>query len=184
LAEFGFHPVVGVEPSRAAIESAVPEARELLREGMFTPELVADISPSLVCSFMTLEHLRDPGVFARMTHELLEPGGMIAVVVHNRDGLLNRVLGMKSPIIDIEHLQLFNPQSIKELLSQAGFEAIEVCSIWNKYPMRYWIRLTPLPPKLKNIVATMLEKTGLARVKLAAPVGNMLAVARKPSLER
>ena len=180
LLEIGFSPVIGIEPSRAAIEAAPPAVRPMLREGMFSPGLLADVRPSLLCSFMTLEHLADPGGFVGAAYDLLEPGGMLAVVVHNWRAPLNRLLGLRSPIIDVEHLQLFSPQSVRTLLAQAGFVSINQQSISNAYPLRYWLRLTPLPAGVKTRIAGVLNRLGLSDTQVSMRVGNMLAVGCKP----
>lgn len=180
LKQCGFSPVIGIEPSRAAIEAASSDVRSMLREGMFCAEMMRGETPSFICSFMTLEHMADPTVFLNEAHGLLEPGGAVAVVVHNWRAPLNRLLGMRSPIIDIEHLQLFSPQSLRRLLEQTGFESIEIRPIRNAYPLRYWLRLTPLPATVKSMCLRVLEAFGLADKTLAANVGNMLAFGIKP----
>lgn len=184
LSDMGFHPAIGIEPSRAAIKAAPASVRSQLREGMFSPDLLADITPSLVCSFMTLEHVADPGVFAKTVYNLLDPGGMFAVAVHNWQGLLNRILGLRSPIIDVEHLQLFNTNSVRILLKVAGFEDIEVKPISNTYPLAYWLRLTPLPTHFKAVIGDLLKTLSLADIKIPFRVGNILAVGTKPKLEK
>jgi SAM-dependent methyltransferase len=184
LSEIGFQPVIGVEPSRAAISAAPASIQPMLREGMFGPELLDGVKLSLLCSFMTLEHMDDPGSFAKTAFNLLEPGGMIALVVHNWQGLINRTLGLRSPIIDIEHLQLFNPTSVTTLLKQAGFEDVTVKPISNRYPLRYWLRLTPLPPNLKGIIEAVLKKVSFLDATLPLRVGNILAVGIKPKQEQ
>jgi SAM-dependent methyltransferase len=180
LREVGFNPVAGIEPSTAAIAAAPPSVLPLLRQGMFSRTIIADISPSLICSFMTLEHLTDPGGFVGEVYDLLEPGGMLAVVVHNWRARLNRLLGLRSPIIDIEHLQLFNPHSLRTMLTRAGFVSVELQGIVNSYPLGYWIRLTPLPQSLKSVIISILNRIGLLNTKISLGVGNMLAVGYKP----
>ena len=180
LRENGFNPVIGIEPSRAAINAAPKAVRPMLREGMFSPALLADVRPSLLCSFMTLEHLANPDKFANTAFELLEPGGMLAVVVHNWRAPLNRLLGMRSPIIDVEHLQLFSPQSVRTLLEKSGFVSINLQSICNDYPLRYWLRLTPLPAGIKTTITGALEYIGLSDIEISLRVGNMLAIGIKP----
>jgi SAM-dependent methyltransferase len=184
LTKNGFSTVIGIEPSRAAIEAAPPAVRPMLREGMFSPALLADVRPSLLCSFMTLEHLADPGGFVGAAYEILEPGGMLAVVVHNWCALLNRLLGLRSPIIDMEHLQLFSPQSVRTLLARAGFVSIDQQAISNAYPLRYWLRLTPLPAGIKTRIAVFLDQIGLSDTQIPLRVGNMLAVGYKPLMEQ
>ncbi len=181
LSDIGFRTVIGIEPSRAAINAAPTSVRPMLREGMFGPELLDGVKPSLICSFMTLEHIDDPGAFIKITYDLLEPGGMIAVVVHNRQGFLNRILRLRSPIIDVEHLQLFNRDSIRILLENSGFECIEVKSISNTYPLRYWLRLTPLPTRIKMGLCKILEPMSMADLRIPLRVGNLLAVGIKHS---
>ena len=118
LLQQDFKPVIGIEPSLAAIKSALPEIAPLIQCGMFSETMLANIHPSLICSFMTLEHISDPKVFTTSAFKALRAGGMIAIIVHNWRAPLNRLLGLRSPIIDIEHLQLFSPSSINLLLKQ------------------------------------------------------------------
>jgi SAM-dependent methyltransferase len=184
LIERGFSPVIGIEPSRAAIDAAPSAVRPMLREGMFSSAMLANVRPSLLCSFMTLEHLEDPNGFFRTAYELLEPGGMIAVIVHNWRAPLNRLLGLHSPIIDVEHLQLFSPQSVRTLLVRNGFVSIDLQSISNAYPLRYWLRLAPLPVVIKSQLAGILDRFGLSDTQVSLRVGNMLAVGIKPFEEK
>jgi SAM-dependent methyltransferase len=180
LQSIGFNPVIGIEPSRTAIEAAPPAVKPLLREGMFSPALLGDVNLSLFCSFMTLEHLTDPLEFVKSAYDLLDPGGMVAVVVHNWQSPINRLLGLHSPIIDVEHLQLFCPQSVKTLLTTVGFVSVNLQSICNIYPLRYWLRLTPLSASIKTRIISFLDYTGLSDTQISLTVGNILAVGNKP----
>jgi SAM-dependent methyltransferase len=182
LRQLGFASVVGIEPSRAAIAAAPPEFLAHMREGMFTPEMIADTTPSLIVSCMTLEHVPDPAKLLTQAHLALNPGGMAMVVVHNRKALLNRILGLRSPIIDIEHLQLFHPTSIRQLLRNTGFVDIEVRSFANTYPLRYWIRLLPVPSAVRDFMHEICARTGLLDKHLTFPVGNMVATGTKPEM--
>ncbi len=58
-------------------------------------------------------------------------------------------MGTKSPIFDIEHLQLFDRPTGAALLRNAGFDSIKVSSVRNRYPIDYWIKLFPLPKTCK-----------------------------------
>lgn len=184
LAEQGFAPVVGIEPSLAAIAAADPEVAPMLRAGVFSPAAIAGLHPALVCSFMTLEHLDDPLAFARGAFDALQPGGMLAIVVHDWRAPLNRMLGLRSPIIDVEHLQLFSQRSVARLLVAAGFERIVVQPLSNNYPLRYWLRLTPLPVRLKRGLGRLIERARLAAMPISLRVGNRLALGYKPLEQR
>jgi SAM-dependent methyltransferase len=180
LLDNGFTEAVGVEPSQAAIRAAAPKVRGLIREGVF---IETDFSPEsfdLICCFQTLEHVPDPGALVRSCARLLRPGGALALVTHDYAAPLNRLLGRRSPIIDIEHLQLFCRPSLERLLQDAGLTPQTISPLVNRYPLRYWLRLTPLPAWLKGGVARMLALAGIDRVRFGANVGNLLALGRKP----
>ncbi len=183
LQRFGFRSVVGVEPSRAAINAAPDAVKALLIEGMFDPQMLSGQRVSLVCSFMTLEHVANPGELVRSAYALLEPGGMLAVVVHNWRAPLNRALGLRSPIIDVEHLQLFSDTAVGALLSSSGFQDVTIEAIRNAYPLRYWLRLTPLPAGIKAALLRALDLIGLSSSLLPMRVGNIMAIGVKPARE-
>jgi SAM-dependent methyltransferase len=179
----GFTGVAGVEPSVAPVAMATPEVRPLIRNAIFRAADFAPGSMSLVTLFQTMEHVPDPLALCREVRSLLKPGGAFLLVGHNRRALLARALGLKSPIFDIEHLQLFSPASVRALLERAGFPsaAIEVRPLVNRYPLDYWARLFPLPKAVKPGALALLRKSRIGRLPLAAPVGNLVAVAFAPA---
>jgi SAM-dependent methyltransferase len=179
LQALGYGTVVGVEPSRSALSMASPAAAPLLREGMFDQKIVQDIVPDLVVSCMTMEHVDDPGAVLEIIHKVLAPGGLVALVVHNRRGLLNRVLGLRSPIMDIEHLQLFSPESMTKLLKRTGFTDIRILPFANRYPLRYWVRLLPISVLIKEKLLSVLKNMEVASLPVSMRVGNMLAIGMK-----
>jgi len=88
-------------------------------------------------------------------------------------------MGLKSPIFDIEHLQLFSPASMVYLLKQAGFENITVYPIVNTYPLRYWVKILPLATGLKKIIISSINATGLGGVRISLRAGNLAAIGYK-----
>jgi SAM-dependent methyltransferase len=183
LLEYGFDGVVGVEPSRAPISAAKTDIRPLLREGAFHGDDFATGSFSLVTCFQTLEHLYDPSAMTRAVWRLLKPGGAAFFICHNRRALSVRLLGLKSPIFDIEHLQLFSPPSARYLLEQNGFTHVYVIPVVNRYPLRYWLRLLPLPRKVKFSLIANLDRIGAGGWSLAIPAGNIAVIGFKPAME-
>jgi SAM-dependent methyltransferase len=176
----GFKTLVGIEPSSAAIAAAPEHRQAWIREAIFRE---ADFQPDsfdFICCFMTLEHVRDPNEVVAAASRLLRPGGAIAVVTHDYRSTINRLLGRRSPIIDIEHMQLFSPTSIRRLLERNAFESIEVNSFRNCYALRYWMHLLPLGIGLKKSLIKALGAVGLADTKLSFNVGNMLSFGYRP----
>lgn len=176
----GFRDLVGLEPSIAAIADAPPHRREWIRPITFEEHEFEDHSFDLVCCFMTMEHVLDPKELADGVLRLLRPGGAFVTVTHDRDGRVNRILGRRSPIIDIEHLQLFSRSSIVELLARSGFERISVGGFRNRYALRYWWRLLPLPRPIYRAGAGLIRVTRLDRLRITIDVGNIMCVGRAP----
>jgi 2-polyprenyl-3-methyl-5-hydroxy-6-metoxy-1,4-benzoquinol methylase len=180
LKNSGFKTLVGVEPSSAAIAAAPAHRRTWIRESIFKEADYQPESFDFICCFMTLEHVRDPHEIVSAASRLLRPGGAIALVTHNYRSGVNRILGKRSPIIDIEHMQLFSPNSIRQLLDRSGFGAIKVSSFQNSYALRYWVRLLPISLKGKQRIIGLAEALGLANVKLGFNVGNMISYGFRP----
>jgi 2-polyprenyl-3-methyl-5-hydroxy-6-metoxy-1,4-benzoquinol methylase len=170
----GFAEVVGVEPSRTAIAAAPVHRQAWIRHGMFEEKDFALDSFDLICCFMTLEHVRDPQVVTRAASKLLRPGGVFIAVTHNYCSMINRALGSRSPIIDIEHLQLFSNKNLLTLFKIAGFHNIEVKAFLNTYRASYWLRLIPIPNVFKSWMSKFLVTTRLGNVKLTLNVGNLV----------
>jgi SAM-dependent methyltransferase len=179
LLRSGFERVVGVEPSRAPVEAARPAVRGLIRQGAFRPSDFDKESFSLVTCFQTLEHVYDPLALCQGAFDLLHRGGAVLLVCHDRRALSARVMGTRSPIFDIEHLQLFSRDSLGYALRQAGYDDISTHTVVNRYPLSYWVKLLPLPPRAKGAALGALKRSGLGRTSLRLAAGNFAAIGYK-----
>ena len=180
LLDAGFTDVGGVEPSSEPVAAAAPRVAALIAHDVFHPGLRPAASLSLVTCFQTIEHVPDPAVLVRDAAGLLKPGGMLALVCHNRRSPVNRALGLRSPIVDVEHQQLFSPRSVESLLRSAGLVDVRLRPIANTYPLRYWARLFPLPRRASELLEDGLVRARVADRPVRLRVGNLLATARRP----
>jgi SAM-dependent methyltransferase len=180
LRRAGFEMLVGVEPSLSAITAAPESRRAWIRHGVFAESDFAPASFDLICCFMTMEHVGDPAVIASAALALLRPGGAFITIAHDYRSRTNRLLGRRSPIIDIEHMQLFSKKSLRSLYERTGYIDISVQPFANTYSMRYWIRLLPLPAWIRSAASKALTTMGADRLKLRLNVGNMIAAGFKP----
>jgi len=177
----GFDGVRGVEPSAAPIAAAAAHIRPLIRQGVFRAEDFAAGSMSFVSCLQTIEHVHDPLATCRDALRLLKPGGAFFLVGHNWRALSARILGRRSPIFDIEHLQLFSPRSVATLLETAGYRNVRVFSVWNRYPVHYWLKLAPMPRDLKATAVDLIRDNLVGRLALKLPAGNLGATGYRPT---
>ncbi len=177
LRALGFEELIGIEPSRRAALSAAPDLRDLIRIESFDPADLPKAHFSLIIANQTLEHIDDPYRFLAAARRLLKPGGAVMIVSHNYRHWLMRLLGARSPIIDIEHLQIFSPPSLSHALQRAGFAAPHIAPFANRYPLHYWTRLLPIPKLFKRPLHAWLRgrDSAIGGLMLRASVGNMLA---------
>jgi SAM-dependent methyltransferase len=174
LLDLGFERVCGYEPSAAPIAAASPRVRDLIVHDAFDARRAAADGPyDLITCCMTIEHVPDPAALSREAHELLAPGGALLIVCHDRRAPLNRALGMRSPIIDIEHLQLFSQASALALLRRTGYVGIDVRRFANRYPLHYWLKLAPVPRGAKGALVAGARRGALRRLAFPLPVGNL-----------
>lgn len=139
-------------------------------------------SASLVCFFQMLDHARNPRDFLAKVYDALEPGGVAVCVVHDTSAMPNRLLGRRSPILNVLHHYLFNPTNLPRLFEAVGFKVAETFPVANRYPLWYWLYLLPLPESLKQKAKNVLEGLGLAEMRINLYAGNLGVVAVKPSV--
>jgi SAM-dependent methyltransferase len=173
----GFKAVQGCEPSIEAKEKAHPSVKAHIHTEFFNDDLYENGSFDLICIFQTLDHLSDPLSILKTCLSKLKKGGLLYVIIHNVDALQAKILKDKSPIIDVEHIYLFNPQSIQLAVEQVGFKTVECFPIKNSYPIKYWVKHANVP-FLKG-VGSVLSLSGLDHLRIPLSAGNMGIIAQK-----
>ena len=82
----------------------------------------------------------------------------------------------KSPIVDIEHFQIFNKKSIKYLLQSTNFDSIKIKSFKNTYPLSYWIKLLPISKIIKAKFLIFIKKKNYLNLNISINVGNIISI--------
>ena len=172
----GASTVQGIEPSGGALSSAGEMVGLIRADSIEVCDYDAEFD--LATCFQTLEHLVRPDETVLKMSEAVVLGGFIAIVCHDRFSLVNRLLGRKSPIFDIEHLQMFSGIGLESLIRSAGLEIVYSKQIVNRYPLGYWLRLVPLPRRLKNLIEQN-RRSQILSFPISLMVGNRLIVAKK-----
>ena len=177
----GFEETVGFEPSEAPLAAAPASVRDAIRPEPFSAGVLPDESFTLISCMQTIEHVLDPLDVCRDAVRALAPRGAVLIVCHDRRAFTARVLKQRSPIFDIEHVQLFSPRSMSALLRLAGLERIEVRPLRNRYPLRYWLQLAPIPESLRSALRRTLSAGRVVDRPVSLGVGNLVAVGYKPA---
>ena len=117
----------------------------------------------VICLFQVFDHIPNPGAMLDECFRLLRPGGLILAIIHNIEALSARLLGERSPIIDIEHTYLYSPATMMRIFRGHGFEIRQVGSILNRYLVAYLSPLLPLPSRLQRVLLGWLQTSPVGR---------------------
>ena len=177
--KIGANKVTGIEPSKSAINNASVEIKKDIKQGTFEDIRINKNYFDIVCCFMTMEHVYYPLKVLKKSYSCLKKNGFLSLVVHDVNFILHKILKSKSPIIDIEHLQLFSRATITYALKKVGFKDIQIQYIKNSYRIIYWLSLLPVPKFFKSLLNNFLINLGLSNIRLNINVGNILVVAYK-----
>lgn len=180
MLKMGFQEIAGVEPSFDAVQKAESQIRARIHQGVLEPGLYPSEHFSLICGFHVLDHMTNPNEVLRCCLGMLAPGGLTYWICHDVGWWTARVLGQLSPIVDIEHVVLYNRRNLAVLFEKNGFIVRKVFGVTNKYPLEYWLWLAPLSLRVKGVCQWFLRKTGINSLCFSANLGNMGIVAQKP----
>jgi len=180
--KLGFKRVRGIEPS----SKAIGQAREDIR-----PNIVCDVARAgvlegeqfdAIAMFQVFDHISSPRDVLAEVKRLLKPGGYLMCLNHNVDAFSARVLGERSPIIDIEHTYLYGPRTLSRLLEQQGLVFCKVGGVLNSYSLFYLARLMPFPGSIKRALLGLLNALHFRKLRMTVPWENMYVIAQMPEL--
>jgi len=170
LKKFGYKKVYGVEPSREAVSKS-GDMKQNIFNGFFENTIYEENSFDLITCFQTLDHFMNPLDTLERIFRLLKKGGIVYFIVHDEKGVQAKLFGEKSPIYDVEHIYLFNKETLETLVKKAGFNVLRVFDVKNTYPLSYWTRMTPLP--FKKQLSAFLNLIGLSKKEVSIYAGNI-----------
>lgn len=171
--------VWGVEPGKKSVEKANPKIKKNIIIDIFRPKLFRKNFFDVICSFQTLDHIPNPNEFLAGCYKILKKGGFALFLNHDVEALPNRLMGEKSPIIDIEHTYLFGKKTMKKIFEKHKFEILELAAAENIHNLSYWIHLFPLAKLIKSTVIKLLDISGLGLIKVKLRPGNLYLIAKK-----
>jgi len=176
--ELGFAEVHGVEPSCQAVAAAPPALRPRIKNELFQAGLYPPGWFDLICGFQVFDHLTQPNEVLRTCRELLAPGGLALFIHHDAGAWTHRVLGERSPIIDIEHTYLYDKRTVTRIFAKHGFDVLRVFAVQNVYSLAYWCKMAPMPSWLKSRLLPVLRRSRSGRWLVPMRAGNLGILAR------
>lgn len=169
----------GLEPSRKAanfLPKGISKKRIIINtfnSGHFQKDYF-----DLVCSFQVIDHILNPNQFIKDCFKILKPGGYCFLINHDAKSLTANILGERSPIIDVQHIYLFDKRTIKKIFENNNFLVTKVFNTRSIYTLQYWIDMAPLNSSTKRLLSRIFSP--LLRLKIPLRVGNMAIIAQKP----
>ena len=167
-----------VEPNRAvwtALKQAVAGHGDLALLGdLFDLGPIPGDTVSFAAAIHVLDHVIDPVATLRQVRAKMVRGGHIMSVTHDERSTLAKFLGNRWPAYCLQHPQLYNPDTIRQLYSQSGFDVVFVEKSINYFPIFFLVRQAlwaTLKVKIPDI-------RSLARFDVGLPLGNIICVAR------
>lgn len=179
LLDMGARHVYGIEPGRPSVQKSRNDIRKNIKVSILKKNLFPKSFFDVIVCFHTLDHIVDPNDFLNISKSLLKTKGKVIFIVHNTQGLSVMLFGEKSPIFDIEHVFLFNKQNLSHLLKLNNFKSVKTFDVTNKYPLSYWIYLSPLPLSFKKKLLKFLKRTKIGSLPVSINAGNVGVFASK-----
>jgi SAM-dependent methyltransferase len=132
---------LGIEPSRPAAEHARGLGPEIVNEFLTADNVASFGRFDAVHLHEVLEHIPDPGQMLSLAYRLLDPGGMVCIIVPNDYNPLQQVL---RDALDFEpwwlapphHINYFDTGSLPRLVAATGFERIHLTTT---FPMELFL---------------------------------------------
>lgn len=182
LHKAGFKKTIGVEPSRDAIGHAKPQIQKQIINSIFKPSLLKKNSVAFLFIFQTLDHIPEPDKFLADCYKIIKPGGYLLSFHHNVDSLSAKTFGEKSPIIDVEHTQLFSLKTSRAIFEKVGLQVTSLYSPISYISLKHLAWLLPLPKnlKVKYLLSTNSFVERLSQTSLPISLGNVCVVGQKP----
>jgi hypothetical protein len=92
----------------------------------YLSEIKNDQMYDLFIGVHVIDHLLEPLHDLNLIRKKMRPGSKLFIVVHNQNSLLAKIMKSKWPPYCLQHPQIFDNRSIKNLLENSGFTNIRI----------------------------------------------------------
>jgi hypothetical protein len=130
--------------------------------------------PDLMVGVHVYDHLLDPLYELTELYSLAANNGKIAIVVHNEKSILSKILRKKWPPFCLQHPQLYNKNTVKNLLSSAGWQVLVTKPTTNWFTLNHFVNMGLSLFGVKHNTLNILPS-----VSLPIRLGNMILICGK-----
>lgn len=176
LYQMGYKNVYGIEPGKEAVDKATENIKKNILVDILKPNLFKSKKFKLIFFFQTLDHIPNPNGFLNECYKIMDNNAYILAFNHNVNSFSAKLMGERSPIIDIEHTYLYNPETIKLFFEKHDLKLVKAYSPANMISLWHFIWLLPLPSFIKKII--LLNKW-LENIDIKLKLGNLCIIAKK-----
>ncbi|MFH0805608.1 MAG: class I SAM-dependent methyltransferase [Patescibacteria group bacterium] len=177
--EMGYKNVYGVEPSNKAIENVSIMVEGKIINDVFNSKDFSSNFFDVICFFQVIEHIVDLNDFLIGCLKSLKKGGIILCIAHDSNAFFPKILKDRCPIINNEHIWIFNKETLKKIFLKYNFQVIKVGPVANIYSLTYWFKMMPIPKFLNKFIFNLLSFLKIANKRISIKAGNIFIVAKK-----
>lgn len=177
--DFGFKHVYGSEISFNAINASDDSIKKNILQGPFDPKNYKKNSFDVVFFAMIIEHFENPNKFLNDVYKILKPGGLLIGITHDEKHFLSKILKNKHPIINDEHIAVFDKNTLKKIMKKNLFKVLNTENLKNYYSISYWLQLLPIAYFIKKICIYFSKFCNLDKKLIGLKAGNIYIICKK-----
>lgn len=138
------------------------------------PNKLENSNASLIIGIHVYDHLLNPVEDLKELTTKAASDSKLAVVVHNEDSILRKLMKKSWPPFCLQHPQLYNETTLKYILEKSGWDFRELGKTTNWYKARHFTKLglevLGLPSWISRLVPNL---------ELPVRLGNIIAIASR-----
>ena len=136
-------------------------------------ESMQETNFSLVAGIHVYDHLLQPLRDLQELRKNVSPGAHLAIVVHNEKSTLRKLLNSKWPPFCLQHPQLYNPETLKEILKLAGWKVISTERSTNWYHLKHFVKMGAGVLGISPVIAKLAPN-----IEVPIKLGNMISISQ------
>lgn len=158
---------------KETLERLVQGIPSQVEHDMFNFNGIPDKSLSTVVMIHVMDHLLDPIQTLKKIKNKLKENSQILVVTHDESSFLRKIFGWRWPAFCLQHPQIYNKLTTKNLFESAGFEIVTQKKTVNYFKVSFLFKhlLWALGFKVKDVPSFFNLNVGLK-------LGNILTIAK------